>query len=402
MSAALKGAKPRPIPTAFVWDSRRPAVDIGPKVRKTSATSRTAYAPKVFPRTAMFSATSGLSPRCIHSEFVQLASSRNIDLSFRGHELRIFDFLVWTQIATKIRETGVLRHDGTLMFGSIYFSMRILCLLVGLPVNSASYRRLEDSLEALWLAEFRVVCHTADPAHSERITNCLRMFSEIGRRDRKSDSGWQSRGVQLSLSPGIFELFAPGNFFRIDANELGALIKSPMAAWLYTHLATHTDFSKGMRYDTLQRLAGVPEMPLKEVKRVAKAAISKLQAGGHVTDVNLANPELFILRPLISMRPATKPSVRLDTTVVPPRKVAVAKKAGSRGDLDSHGEKLELAQLLDDKGRVAVHMLEWFTENDLRLMQTVFPRDEPDHPQLSRALRHVQEDLNARSGRFSD
>ena len=182
-------------------------------------------------------------------------------------------------------------------------------------------------------------------------------------------------------------------------------MKSPLAAWLYAHLATHDDFRKGMRYETLQGLAGLTKLEPKQMKRVAKAALAILEKQGHVAEVNLSKPDVFHLRPTIKAPVAVAAKKR---TSIPP---------ASRAPAQSHVAPLAAAQpapaaipariqqevfandlpciedFLDKAGKVNAHR---FDVCDVHLqleMLDRYPTVHRNHPALAVVLRTLKAKL---------
>jgi hypothetical protein len=398
-------------PTILV-DNERPAKDVGPKIRKRAAAATVGRAelvqtPKVFPRIALFKATDARTERKIHSTFVEVVSMRDVEIHFKGTELRIFDFLVWTQVAKLVRDSATLMRDGTKIYGAVTGTMRSLCLLVGIPVNEESYERILESLEALWDADFKLVQYEWSLPRPQQSIERHRMLTGMRLRNEKKDasSTWDAQDIRLQLDAGVFNLFLPGQYCTLDAKALKALIKSPLSAWLYAHLSTHDNFSKGMRYDTLQGLAGLEHVALKEVRRMTRAAIAALEKQGHVTDVDVSGTEVFKLRPLTKAKlsPAKKKtsaptSVPVSTSFVRQNPRLVPHEGTEEGDIERHDlcqprqpalPQIQFETLLNAAGVFEPHLLEVYDDYEVA---SIWQSRELHcgHPQFSAANKAIR------------
>jgi hypothetical protein len=397
---------------AILVDNDRPAKDVGSKIRKRAAAATVGktelvHTPKVFPRIALFKATDARTKREVHATFVEVVSSRDVEIHFKGPELRIFDFLVWAQVAKLVRDSATLMRDGTKIYGAVTATMRSLCLLVGLPVNEESYERILESLEALWDADFKLVQYEWSLPRPQQSIERHRMLTGMRvRNEKKSASAqWDAQDIRLQLDAGVFNLFLPGQYCTLDAKALKALIKSPLSAWLYAHLSTHDNFSKGMRYDTLQGLAGLEHVALKEVRRMTRAAIAALEKQGHVTDVDVAGTEVFKLRPLTKAKlsPAKKmagtpTSVPVKTSFVRKNPRLVPHEGTAEGDIERHDlcqpRQAELPQiafesLLNAEGVFEPHLLEVYGDSDVASIwcSRAVHRGHPQFPAAYKAIR---------------
>jgi hypothetical protein len=255
------------------------------------------HEPNVLIRAAAFRAANGTSRRW-YPEYFRLSSVRNINISFKGTELLIFDLYVWMKLARLVRSLADKLPDGKLMYKPVSFTMRSLCTCLGLVPNPATRERVQNSLAALWSAEFQITEYSHNGTTEEIVTRQFRLLAsrvDTSVTTASSDGTKRSwKTITLNLDGNVLELFKPGHYSKLDLITLKKLMKTPLAAWLYAHLATHDNFSKGMLYETLRELAALDDRPPRKVRGDVVNALSVLEKLGLISDVR-RKPDKFEL-----------------------------------------------------------------------------------------------------------
>jgi hypothetical protein len=287
-------------PHFAVIDTTAKPVQAGKKIRKDAESSfskETGYELNAFIRAALFRGANGTARR-EYVEYLRLASLRNITMSYKGTELVIFDLYVWMKIARLVRSLADKMPDGRLIYKPVSFSLRSLCIWLDLEPNPATRERVKVSLDALWSAEFQLSDYSNDGKTEGWTVRQFRLLSsrvKFERRAGEERKKWVLNKITLNLDGSVLELFEPGHYSALDLKLFKKLMKTPLAAWLYAHLATHDDFSKGMRYATIRELAALDNRPLHIVRDDVRHALTLLEAEGLIGGVISDEPEKFEL-----------------------------------------------------------------------------------------------------------
>lgn len=287
-------------PHFAVIDATAKPVQAGKKIREDAEShfsKETGYEPNAFIRAALIRGANGTKRR-EYLEYVRLASLRNITMSYKGTELVIFDLYVWMKIARLVRSLADKMSDGRYMYKPVSFSLRGLCIWLDLEPNPATRRRVGASLDALWSAEFQLTDYSNDGKTEGWTIRQFRLLSSrVQSEKRATEEGrkWVLNKITLNLDGSVLELFEPGHYSALDLKLFKKLMKTPLAAWLYAHLATHDNFSKGMRYETVRDLAALDNRPLHVVRDDVRHALKLLETEGLISDVQSEGPDKFEL-----------------------------------------------------------------------------------------------------------
>ena len=175
--------------------------------------------PNAIIRGALFAARDAETPR-IYFDDLRVASLSNIELTYRGQELRQEDAAVFMQLLHFAREVplGIV----------VEFTGRKMLQDLGWSTNSKAYERLRKSIDRMTATSIKVKM-TIKSETSGYGGSIIRNFRW------KSDAGEPLTKWQVWMDPEIISLFKPDTYSLLAWEQRKQLDnRSPLTLWLHS------------------------------------------------------------------------------------------------------------------------------------------------------------------------
>lgn len=221
--------------------------------------------PNALARGAIFSARSPSEPRfLIKGE--QLASLSNIQISYRGEDLRQDDSSVFMNLL-HIARTQPLGN-------CVYFTGYSMLVDLRWGVNGPAYDKLKECIDRLSATSVTVIITINGKRHAFG-KSLVRSFEWRDEVTKTPMAQWR-----VTLEPEIVNLFSENTFTLIEWEERRQIdSRASLALWLHSFFATHEkpyDYSVAKYYE----LSGSRVKSMFHFRSGLKKALSKLQKIG--------------------------------------------------------------------------------------------------------------------------
>lgn len=207
-------------------------------------------------RSALFNARNHKQPRRFLRD-AEIPAIGNINITYRGEELRQDDELVWMHLIHLGKRHPLKR--------CIEFTPYSFVKAIGWPVKGDSYERLKKCL--------RRMTGTAVSFQSNRLGLCVSMISKFSWRDE--ESGTALKYWQVWIEPEMQTVFNEDFLTRLDW-EIRKALPSGIASKLHGYFVSHKS-PYPVKIETLMKLCGI-EMTERQFKEKLKVALNTLVA----------------------------------------------------------------------------------------------------------------------------